>query len=279
MRHHGPRAAIAAMAWLTFAAAVASAEDVSKYPDWSGQWHRPDSVRPSWDPTKPPGLGQQAPLTAEYLAIFKDILADRAVGGLTGDPTGLCMPHGMPRMMIAIYPVEFIVTPSTTYYMTDYTTSRRIFTDGRDWPEELLRSFNGYSIGKWRDEDGDGKYDVLEVETRGFKGPRTFEGSGMPLHRDEQSIIKERIFQDKADNNVLYDEVTVIDHALTRPWTVTRSYRREPGAVWDFVDCAENNPHVVIGKETYMLSASGYLMPTKSGQSPPDLRYFRPPPK
>jgi hypothetical protein len=31
---------------------------------------------------------------------------------------------------------------------------------------------------------------------------------------------------------------------------------------------------VVIGGETYMMSADGYLMPTKSGQVPPDLRYF-----
>jgi hypothetical protein len=44
--------------------------------------------------------------------------------------------------------------------------------------------------------------------------------------------------------------------------------------VWDFVDCAENNPHVVIGGETYMMSADGYLMPTKTGQPRPDLRYF-----
>ena len=50
-----------------------------------------------------------------------------ADSGLTGDPTGLCLPHGLPRMMVAIFPVEFVVTPKVTYYMTDYTTSRRIF--------------------------------------------------------------------------------------------------------------------------------------------------------
>jgi hypothetical protein len=50
----------------------------------------------------------------------------------------------------------------------------------------------GYSIGKWIDEDGDGKYDVLEVETRNFKGPRTYENSGMRLHDDNASVIKER---------------------------------------------------------------------------------------
>jgi hypothetical protein len=60
-------------------------------------------------------------------------------------------------MMVAIFPVEFVVTPKITYYMTDYTTSRRIFTDGRDWPKDLLPSFNGYSIGKWIDTDGDGR--------------------------------------------------------------------------------------------------------------------------
>ncbi len=269
--------AVVAAALMT--AVTAHAQDVSKYPAWSGQWRRPDGVSPAWDPTKPPGLGQQAPLTTEYQAIFESILKDRAVGGLTGDPTSQCLPHGLPRMMVAIYPIEFVVTPNVTYYMTDYTTLRRIFTDGRDWPQELLRSFNGYSIGRWVDTDGDGVYDLLEVETRGFKGPRTFEASGMPLHRDGASIIKERVYLDSADRNLLHDEVTVIDHALTRPWTVTRHYQREPGGVWDFVDCAENNPHVVLGSEAYMLSADGYLMPTKADQPPPDLRYFKRTPK
>jgi hypothetical protein len=264
-------ATLAATVLLT---AMAQAQDASKYPDWSGQWRRPANVAPSWDPTKPPGLGQEAPLTPEYQKIFEAILKDRAVGGLTGDPTGLCLPHGLPRMMVAIFPVEFVVTPKVTYYMTDYTTSRRIFTDGRDWPKDLLPSFNGYSIGKWVDTDGDGRYDLLEVESRGFKSPRTFEGSGLPLHEDGQSVITERIYLDKADSNLLHDEVTVIDHALTRPWTVTRHYQRDLGGEWDFVDCAENNPHVVIGGETYMMSADGFLMPTKTGQKPPDLRYF-----
>jgi hypothetical protein len=281
MHRHRPATLIAAMVLAGLAASIARADDGAKYPDWSGQWRRPEGVVPAWDPTKPPGRGQQAPLTAEYQAIFEQVLADRAGGGLTGDPTGLCLPHGLPRMMIAIFPVEFVVTPKVVYYNTDYTTSRRIFTDGRDWPEEPLPSFNGYSIGRWVDSDGDGRYDVLEVETRGFKSPRTFEGSGLPLHRDGQSIIKERIYLDKANKNLLYDEITVIDHALTRPWTVKRSYARqkEDEPVWDFVDCAENNPHVVIGGETYMMSADGYLMPTKSGQVPPDLRYFKPPRK
>jgi hypothetical protein len=231
------------------------------------------------DPAKPQGLGQQAPLTPEYHAIFEARLADKAQGGPGGDRTALCLPHGMPRMMIGIYPIEFVVTPKITYVLTDYTTHRRIFTDGRDWPSELLPSYNGYSIGKWVDQDGAGRYDVLEVETRGFKSPRTFDSSGMPLHEDGGTVIHERIGLERSDLGLLRIAVTVEDHALTRPWTINRVYRRETSPVWDFVDCAENNPHVLVGTEYYMISADGYLMPTKRDQSAPDLRYFSRAPK
>jgi hypothetical protein len=40
--------------------------------------------------------------------------------------------------------------------------------------------------------------------------------------------------------------------------------------------CAENNAHIVIGKEDYFLSANGALMPTRKDQPPPDLHYFKP---
>jgi hypothetical protein len=33
--------------------------------------------------------------------------------------------------------------------------------------------------------------------------------------------------------------------------------------------------HLRIGKEDYILSAGGLLMPAKKGQQPPDLRYFK----
>ena len=48
------------------------------------------------------------------------------------------------------------------------------------------------------DVDGDGLYDLLEVETRGpFKGPRAYDASGLPLHFDNQSIFKERFHTER----------------------------------------------------------------------------------
>jgi len=263
---------------LAVASVGAKASDETKYPDWKGQWIRLGGIQ--WDPTKPLGRAEQPPLTAEYQAIFEAGLARQAAGGQGNDPTYTCIPPGMPRTMTVVYPMEILVTPETTYVMIEYAGQlRRIYTDGRDWPETLERSFIGYSIGKWIDEDGDGRYDTLTVETRGMKGPRTFDASGIPLHGDNETVVKERIFLDKTNPNILRDEITTTDHALTRPWTVTRSYRRERKPIWFEYVCAEGNHHVVVGKENYFVSDDGFLMPTRKGQAAPDLRFFNQAPK
>ena len=189
----------------------------------------------------------------------------------------MCLSPGMPRIMNVYEPMEIVITPATTHILISHIhDNRRIFTDGRDWPSELEPAFRGYSIGKWIDDDGDGRYDVLEVETRGMKGPRAYDTSGLPLHSDNQTVVKERLYLDKADRNVLRDEVTTIDHALTKPWTVNKVYFREknPQPEWLEEICAENNPHVRIGKENYFIGADGLLMPAKKDQPPPDLKYF-----
>jgi hypothetical protein len=250
----------------------AQTPDPSKYPDWSGQWRVQGGNR--WDPSRPAGRGQDAPLTPEYLAVFEASLADQAVGGPGNDPRYSCLPTGMPRVMTALTPMEFVVTPGATFVLFENAMPRRIFTDGRAWPKYVEPAFVGYSIGQWIDEDGDGRYDALLIETRNLKGPRAFEASGLPLHRDNQTVVKERIYLNKGNKNILFDEITTFDNALTGPWTVTKSYRREYNPFWYENNCTENNPHVFIGREGYFVSADGYLMPVKKGQPPPNLKYF-----
>jgi hypothetical protein len=279
------------LAALTVTVGAVRASDHSKYPNWKGQWERwggpPRQLngRPgqlSFDQTKPWGPGQEAPLTPEYQAILEGSMADQAKGGLGNYPQALCLSPGMPHMMIGFLPQEYIVSPATTYILIGYVDHhRRIFTDGRDWPADVEPTYQGYSIGKWIDEDGDGRYDVLEAETRYFKGPRAFDASGLPMHYDNQSIFKERFHLDRNDPNLLHDEITVIDHALTRPWMVDKRYVRNPDPHPNWIEhiCAENNTQIKIGNEHYFLSADGRLMPTRKDQAPPDLSYFKSPRK
>jgi hypothetical protein len=273
----------AALVAASASSAGAQVLDYSKYPDLKGQWDRfvvPGLAgQPSFDQTKPWGKGQQAPLTPEYEALLDQSLAEQAEGKLGyGVDHVRCSAAGMPFMMVAFRPLEFILSPDTTYIIiADYDPLRRIFTDGRDWPEIIEPTFQGYSIGRWKDENGDGKYDVLEVETRGFKGPRVYDITGLALHQDNQSIFKERIYLDKVNPNLLHDEITVIDHALTRPWVVDKKYVRNADRLADWPEsiCPEYNAQVFVGTENYYLSADGFLMPARKDQPPPDLKYFK----
>jgi hypothetical protein len=247
--------------------------DDALYPNWKGLWERTERST-SYDPYKPNGLGQQAPLTPEYQAILEETIADQKAGGQGIDPTYSCLPAGVPRVMALREGMQFVIQPGVTYFMMEHHMMlRHIFTDGRDWPEAPTPRFTGNSIGKWLDTDGDGRYDTLQIETRGFKGPRMFEASGIMLHKDNQSIIKERFYLDKGDPNIMHNDTTTIDNALTRPWSVSRKYRRSD-AEWLDYNCNEENRTVRIGTEFYMLTGDRLLMPTRKDQPPPDLRNF-----
>jgi len=282
MHHASTIATMALAAALCMPMAGARAFEDSKYPDLRGQWTRavaPGTVdEPRFDPGKPPGRGQQPPLTPEYQAIFEANLREREAGVPGTWPGPTCLPPGMPAQMTAYRPLEFIVLPDVTYIRIDYIreTRRRIYTDGREWPAEVQEGFDGYSIGKWIDEDKDGAFDVLEVETRHFKGPRAFDLGGIPLHEDNETVIKERIFLDKADRNLLHDEMTVTDHALARPWTVMKNYRRgaDLKPQWDEYMCVWESNTIRIGDEVYLMDKDGFIRPAKKGQAPPSVKYF-----
>jgi hypothetical protein len=280
----GATAVLAALFATLGAQMSAQAFDDAKYPGLKGAWRRTDSGNPlriglAWDSSKP-FRAEEPPLTPEYQAIYEANLAEQAQGGQGIDPTYTCLSPGMPRVMIAYADMEIVLTPETTYILMEHIhDNRRIHTDGRSFPTNMEDDpqFSGYSIGTWLDTEGRGRYDVLEVETRGMKGPRVFDASGIPLHKDNQTVVKERIYLDKANPNLLHDQITTIDNALTRPWVVDKTYRRlvtDKPMWWREDVCAEGNMHVGIGKENYFLSADGYLMPAKKDQPPPDLRYF-----
>jgi hypothetical protein len=152
----GYRVFVALALATTISLSSAQAFDDSKYPNWNGAWiggwtKRPPGVtgQPSYDPTKSAGLGQEAPLTPEYRAIHEASIADQANGGPGSDPQMGCLPSGMPRMMIAYWPFEFVITPDTIHILGEPSgASTRTAAIGRKRSSRLspdIRSAAGWT--------------------------------------------------------------------------------------------------------------------------------------
>lgn len=267
MRNTFTMYAVAAMLALSIAALPSVAQqpsaDAAGYPDWSGQWHRIGSL--NWPPEGYDKAGPP-PLTEEYQRIWESYTRLQEEGIPAGDPPATCLPPGMPRVMKMSFPMEIIITPATTYIYAEWSSQlRRVYTDGRDWPGYILPSFNGYSIGAWHDENEDGIYDMLSIETRAIKGPRSFDSRGVPLHENEQTVVLEEIRL--VDDETMENRITTIDDALTRPWTINQRYSRQTeDVIWTEYVCAENNRHLLLGGEWYFVDDDGSLQPTRAGQ-------------
>jgi hypothetical protein len=123
--------AVAFAAVLGASTASGFAHDEAKYPDLKGSWIRADrgqaTTSTPWDPSKPPGRGQQAPLTPEYQAMYDTSLAHQAACvTLTS-----CLPPGMPRSMSARADGyrDSDTTASCTAYERRRSTPTAVFAD------------------------------------------------------------------------------------------------------------------------------------------------------
>ena len=103
MNHKNTVATMALTATLCLTGAVAQAFEDSQYPNLKGQWSRVTTSNDSsgvipFDPSKPPGRGQQAPLTPEYQKIFEANLKELEAGVPGSWPGPSCLPPGLPPM-------------------------------------------------------------------------------------------------------------------------------------------------------------------------------------
>jgi alkylhydroperoxidase family enzyme len=79
---------------LSLGVACAGAAAGAEYPDWQAQWRNASGGH--FNSAKP-RMRQEAPLTAEYQAIYDAGVANAAAGGQGNDPMWRCIPPGMPR--------------------------------------------------------------------------------------------------------------------------------------------------------------------------------------
>lgn len=222
--------------------------ELGQLPDWNGRW-RPTAPQPRpaeiifdpenfYSPPDPSQSGDEGaalvgPLEGTYLTGIpynkewrlkyqhnvQEALAGRAV-----DRVAICEPYGFPRVMGGnpSGPEIIITAEFVLMYFDAGSAVRHIYTDGRGHPKDegfdndVQLRWNGHSIGRWEG-------DTLIVDTIGIY-PSNYDQTAAP-HSD-QLHVTERIRLVEKDR--LEVVMTMVDPiAFTRPWTVTRYFKRD----------------------------------------------------
>jgi hypothetical protein len=231
--------AAAAVATLVSAAAQPAAA-AGKTPDFTGTWGSYPGFRGGPpDPKLVPPPPTPLLLKPKYKGPYDELRAKQIESDKRGEPLSnastACLPTGMPGMMFAIYPIEFIQGDKQLTIIAEAMSQvRRVYLDKAQLKiDEVPPGFYGHSVGKWEG-------DTLVVDTVGVK--ETVLGNRDMPHSD-QMRIHERLRLVAPD--ILHDQITVEDPVvLEKPYTFTNAYRRMPGYEMLEYVCENNRDYI-----------------------------------
>ena len=147
------------------------------------------------------------------------------------DPNLLCLPPGVPRILLNPSPMEILQVPGRIVILheNDHLV-RQIWMDGRGHPSDLFPTWMGHSIGKWEG-------DTLVIDTIGLNDKTWLDSDAHP--HTEAMRVTERVR--RTDHDTLQFDVTIDDpKAYTKPWTGQKIFKLQSG--WQIMEhvCEDN---------------------------------------
>lgn len=207
--------------------------------DFSGVWNPAPYMQPKGE-VNPLDLGGNPnplpPFTPSGRAAYEGNKKFVAAGDVTS-----CDPYGVARNFFTPRPFEVINAKDRVLQHFEYYSDwREIWTDGRNYPDDLEPDYMGYSLGKWEG-------DTFVVDVTGFNGRAWLDRAGN-FATDSAHVVER---YSMLDANTLNYEATIEDpEVFTRPWKISFPlYRhREKGARLFDMKCVEFVEDLVYGE-------------------------------
>ena len=164
---------LALLACCVATAAVAQAPKV----DMTGVWRRAD-----YKPAVVVDGGGQPRMTAEGARLYSAHRAAAARGDRSYDTSTICLPEGIPRLMLKAEPFEILQRPTLVAFNYQINRLPRVVYLDAKPPIENGGYYLGESTGKWEG-------DTLVIDTRGFNTETLVDDSGLP-HSEDMTVTE-----------------------------------------------------------------------------------------
>ncbi len=227
--------------------------NTSKDPkDISGVWFITQEIRMNTDlqirtreNSKNPSIGQvmwpqnphrEPPFSAWGRERWDKHLKAMIASAPIADPATSCIPHGVPRIVIAPYPVQIVQTPGLVTMLYEVNHNIRLVHLNQPLPKNPKITMMGYSVGHWEG-------DTLVVETVGLDDSAILDEAGTP--HSTKLKVTERIR--KIDGGSLLEETMTFEDpiAYTAPWSSRSVLAWRPDIPLTEYVCEENNRNPV----------------------------------
>lgn len=219
-------------------------------PDLTGVWQSGSDRKGNWaeantgfgvggtgqDPNAPVVLSSNDRPAGREAAPYQPWAAQKVLEAFNrrgiDDPTGLCLPPGLPRTaMLGLFPQQIVQTPQQLVMLYEYMNVFRVIPLNAKHPDDMIPAYMGNSVAHW---DGD----TLVVDVIGFNDKTWLQGTGT-FHSDALHVTERYTRVDKDRINY---EVTMEDpQVLTKPWKLETSMMLREGTRLQEYICAENN--------------------------------------
>lgn len=198
-----------------------------------GRWHAQRYVEPSATAPQPvdfTGIWSRTSSGLARVSLDYTSAAQSAVDAYhyLDDPALRCVSPGLVRVSGWPYPLEIVQNENqVTILYESFHEVRRIFLDGRRYPDKMPHRAMGYSVGHW-------EASTLVVETKMLTASHV-DLAGQPL--SENARVVERMSLHDG-GQTLRSELTVYDpENYRRPITRHRAWRKTPDTTILEYDC------------------------------------------
>jgi hypothetical protein len=227
MKPLGALFATAALLAAGSAAAAASAAPATGRAALAGVW----MVR-GYQPTMKTVEGELPPFQPWAAEAYKKSLDAQEAGKPLLDSSTRCLPHGIPRLMYAPYPIQILLEPKQVTILHEVNHMVRWVYMDEPQPQDLDDTYLGHSVGRWEG-------DTLVIDTIGLNDKTLLDRAGIPHTTALRVTERLRVI----DGGKAMEDVITIDDpkTFTRPWNARIVFDRRPDIrLMEYV-CTENN--------------------------------------
>ncbi len=183
------------------------------HPNFTGAWE----VTPYTGQLKPAD-GKPVPLTAKGKAEYDKHLAAAAKGDRKWDETSICLPEGLPRLMIIKEPFEILQRDKTVFFVAQNRLPWKAYFNEK-LPDDPDPFYLGYHVAKWNGP-------ALVIDSAGFRDSTVLDDKGLP--HGEKLHLTQTLKLAPGGKTMTVSYRIEDPEFYSRPWTATASFARKP---------------------------------------------------